>query len=648
MTKDAADGAHLDAPPVLTAFLDHCGVDSYEALVARADRDPDWFWPHVMAFHDLRFSKPYERLLDLSQGREWPRWCVGGELNIAANCLDRTLERVPPDKPAILWEAEDGARRRLTYAELRAEVARCAGALDALGVRQGEVVGVFMPSVPEAIVALLAVMSMGAIALPMFSGFAAQALVQRLADAGAAALITADVTYRRGKRVELAKIAREAAADVPSVRHILVVAREDEGGDALSWRKLLNAATPLAPRVVAADSPAMLVYTSGTTGKAKGTIHTHCGFLTKVALDVGTILDLQENDRLLWMADLGWLTGPLLAVAAPLVGATLVLAEGVPDYPVAGRLWRLAQDHLVTFLGVAPTMVRAVMQHPADALAGYDLSSLRVCASTGEPWTPEAWDWFKRNICRNGAPLLNYSGGTEIGGGILAGTRLHPDLKPCAFAGPIPGMGAAILDENGAPTPRGKSGELCLTIPSIGLTRGLWNNPQGYIDAYWSKSPGVWAHGDLASIDADGQWFVHGRSDDTIKIAGKRTGPAEIEALLLAEGLVAEAAAVAVPDSVKGSAVVCVCVPARGAASGAAEVKQLKSAVAQGLGVAFRPKSVLFVADLPKTRSMKIMRRVVRDCLCGEPPGDLSGLADRAGLDAVAVAAARWRADSSP
>lgn len=633
-------------PPVLARFLDHCGTKDYAALVARADADPDWFWPEVMSFHDIRFSKPYARLLDLSQGPQWPRWCVGGELNIVANCLDRTLERIGPDKPAIIWEAEDGRRRDLSYARLRNEVARGAGALAGLGIGRGDVVGVFMPSVPDAIVAFLSVMSVGAIVLPMFSGFATQALTQRLADAGAVALIAADVTYRRGKPIAMAETAREACDAVASIRHLVIVERDEAGAaHGLSWRRLLDAATPRAPDAMPAESPAMLVYTSGTSGKAKGTVHTHCGFLTKVALDVATILDLQESDRLLWMADLGWLTGPLLAVAAPFVGATLILAEGVPDYPAPGRLWKLAQDHAVTFLGVAPTMVRAFMQHPPEALAGIDLSRLRVTASTGEPWTPEAWDWFKTNICRHGAPLLNYSGGTEIGGGILAGTRLHPDLKPCAFAGPIPGMGAVVLDEAGAPVPPGRSGELCLTRPSIGLTRGLWNNAEGYLDAYWSKIPGVWAHGDLVSIDADGQWFVHGRSDDTIKIAGKRTGPAEIEALLMGGGLVAEAAAVAIPDPIKGSAVVCVCVPARGLSADATLANDLKQVVADGLGGAFKPGAVLFVDDLPKTRSMKIMRRVVRNCVVGEPPGDLSGLANRDALDAVVAAAARWRAE---
>jgi acetyl-CoA synthetase len=348
--------------------------------------------------------------------------------------------------------------------------------------------------------------------------------------------------------------------------------------------------------------------------------------MTKAALDFGLILDLRPTDRLLWMSDLGWLTGPILAVATPLVGATLLLAEGTPDYPEPGRLWRLVQDHRISFLGVAPTMVRAFMQQPPEVVEGYDLSSLRVTASTGEPWTPEAWTWFRGKVCGGRAPILNYSGGTEIGGGILAGNVLRPEVKPCGFAGPIPGMGAAVVDDDGNPLPRGRVGELALTMPSIGLTRGLWRDPARYIESYWSRIPGLWVQGDFASVDEDGDWFIHGRSDDTIKIAGKRTGPAEIEALLLATGKVAEAAAIGVPDPVKGSAVVCVCVPARGVAATEEVAEALKQAVAAGLGTSFRPKAVVFVEDLPKTRSMKIMRRVVRSVWTGGEVGDLSGL----------------------
>lgn len=627
--------------PPLERFLRRHGIPDYDQLVERAARKPEWFWAAVMDFHGLRFFKPYERLLDVSKGPEWAEWCIGGTTNLAYNCLDRTIANGHGQKAAILWEGENASRRSLTYVELAAMVSRAAGGLASLGIRQGDVVGLFLPSVPEAIAAFLAVVSIGAIALPMFSGFGPRAVIERLSDAGAVAVITADRTYRRGKPIEMAEVIASATSEVPTLRHVVVIARDpggDPGGDQggrgpeaadgrwVGWHDLLARGQVAPSAALAAETPAMLVYTSGTSGKPKGTVHSHCGFMTKAALDFGLILDLRPTDRLLWMTDLGWLTGPILAVATPLVGATLLLAEGTPDYPEPGRLWRLVQDHGISFLGVAPTMVRAFMQQPPEIVEGYDLSSLRVTASTGEPWTPEAWGWFRDKVCGGRAPILNYSGGTEIGGGILAGNVLRPDVEPCGFAGPIPGMGAVVVDDNGAPLPRGDVGELALTVPSIGLTRGLWRDPERYIESYWSRIPGLWVQGDFASVDESGTWFIHGRSDDTLKIAGKRTGPAEIEALLLATGKVAEAAAIGVPDPVKGAAVVCVCVPARGVAVTPEIVDELKRAVATGLGTSFRPKAVVFVEDLPKTRSMKIMRRVMRAVWIGGEVGDLSGL----------------------
>ncbi len=624
----------------LGRFLALHRIADYEALCDRAARDPDWFWRAVMEFHRLRFFRPFDQLLDTSLGPEWARWCTGGTTNIAWNCLDRVIEAGRGEHSAIEWTGETGECRTLNYQELASLVRRAAAGLARLGYREGDVVGLYMPMVPETIAAYLAIVSIGAIALPMFSGFGAQAVAERLADAGAKGVVTADVTLRRGRKIAMLEVIEEAVTSVPTLEHVFVVARDTvarfpEGGRTRSWDDLISASGELRPVELPAEATAMIVYTSGTTGKPKGTVHSHCGFMTKVALDFGLILDLQSSDRLLWMSDMGWLTGPILAVAVPLMGATLVLAGGVPDYPEHGRLWKLVQDYRITFLGVAPTMIRAFMQQPPEVVARYDLSSLRVTAATGEPWTPEAWTWFRREVGRDRVPLLNYSGGTEIGGGIVAGTVLHDDLEPCAFAGPIPGMGAIVVDESGNRVGAGQVGELALSMPSIGLTRGFWNDPQRYIESYWSKIPGLWVHGDFASIDTRGRWYIHGRSDDTIKIAGKRTGPAEIEAALLATGKVAEAAAVGVPDALKGSAVVCVCVPSRHAAADADLADELRSAVVEALGSSFRPKSVLFVADIPKTRTMKIMRRLVRSVLMHEPEGDLSGLVNPDSLEAL-------------
>lgn len=627
----------------LQLFMERHGFASYEDLIARADRDPEWFWPAVMDFHGLTYFKPFERVLDTSKGVQWPQWCIGGATNIAYNCMERRLARGDAGKQAIFWEGEDGETRVWTYGELAAQAESAAAGLKRLGLKPGDVVGIYMPFLPETIAAFLAVTRIGGIALPMFSGFGPQAVIERLQDAEAKAVITVDVTYRRGQPIAMADIIDQVRPEVPSLAHVVVVARHPgrEAGERLWWRDLVadRAACPAEP--MPADAPCMIVYTSGTTGKPKGTVHSHCGFMTKVALDFGIILDLTSQDRLLWMSDMGWLTGPILAVAVPLTGASMVLAEGTPDFPDAGRLWRLAATHDVTFLGVAPTMVRNFIQQPPEVIAGFDFPMLRITASTGEPWTPEAWTWFLAHVCKGRAPILNYSGGTEIGGGIVAGTMLHRNLPPGAFAGPIPGMGAAVVDETGKPLPRGQVGELALTVPSIGLTRGLWRAPERFIEAYWDKVPDLWIHGDFASVDADGHWFVHGRSDDTIKIAGKRTGPSEIEALLLGTGKVGEAAAIGVPDPVKGSAVVCVCVPARGVTGTPDLADAMKKAVVAGLGASFRPKTVIFVEAIPKTRSMKIMRRVVRSIWLGQPVGDLSGLVNPEAVDALQASVAK-------
>lgn len=643
MTTKSTD-AVIWSPPAetvaeanLTAFMRRHGIADYAALVSRSEADPDWFWNAVIAHFDLRFTTPYARVMDDSDGMPWTKWCVGGTTNIVIDCLDRHRETSLWQRQAIAWEGEDGARRGWTYAELDAETCRLANALRALGLGKGDVVALYLPMVPEAAAAYLAVAKIGGIILPLFSGFGAGAVAVRCNDGGAKAIMTADGTMRRGKIVRMKDVLDEAAVDIPTLRHIVVLRHLaldigwQDGRD--QWWHGLTAAQPDTAETqdVAADDPHLLVFTSGTTGKAKGAVLTHCGFSTKLALDFGLCLDFKDGDRILWMSDIGWLVGPILIVGATMLGGTIIMAEGAPDYPQKGRLWRLIEDFEVSFLGLAPTIVRLLMGHGRAEVEKYDLSTLRVIASTGEPWNPDSWLWCFHNVGKSKVPLLNYSGGTEIGGGILTGTVLHP-LKPCSFAGAIPGMGADVVDETGKPVAPGEVGELVLRLPSIGLTRGLWNDRERYLDSYWRKIPGLWVHGDFASIDADGFWYVHGRSDDTLKIAGKRTGPAEIESLLLATGKIAEAAAIGVPDEIKGQALVCVCVARAPSPELAAA---LSDAVAGALGTPFRPREIVFVTEIPMTRNMKIMRRVVRAIYTNEDPGDLSSLVNPGAIDAL-------------
>jgi acetyl-CoA synthetase len=598
------------ADATLTAFIARHGLGDYDALLTRSTDDPDWFWNAVVDDFGISFTTPYERIMDDGDGAPWTRWCVGGETNIAANCL-------APER----------------HHALRAE-----------GIGRGDAVGLYLPMLPETVAAFFAVAAVGAVVVPLFSGFAAEAAADRLNDAGAVALLTAASTRRRGRRVALKPVADAVAARVPTLRRVIVLrdGQDDDGPwDAerdRDWRELCAAAPPdWAPQAMPADAPFMLIYTSGTTGRAKGTVHTHCGFLAKLAADFGLSLDFHAGDRFLWMSDMGWVVGPMSAVVNTFLGGTLVLAEGTPDWPDPGRLWRLVSRHRVSYLGVAPTVARALMRHGSDPVDAADLGSLRIAVSSGEPWNPDSWNWFFEHVCRRRVPILNVSGGTEIGWGILTGTPLHP-LKPCTFAGPCLGMGADIVDADGAPVAVGEVGELVLRIPSIGLTRGLWNDPERYLDSYWNTLPGLWVHGDWASRDADGLWLIHGRSDDTIKLAGKRTGPAEIESRLLATGLVAEAAACGVADPVKGQAVAVAAVPAAGEAPGESLAAALADAVVAGLGTPFRPARVVFVAELPKTRSQKVMRRVVRAVFEGRDPGDLAALVNPDAVEALRAA----------
>ncbi len=624
----------------LKAFQEQFGLSDYTALGDRAVQDPDWFYDAVIQFFDIRFNVPNERILDLQDGKPWPVWCRGGQTNLSENCLDRHIEAGRGEDIAIIWEGENGDARNWTYADLYRETVRAAHGLRQLGLAKGDVVGIYMPMIPEVAAAFLAIARIGAIALPLFSGFGPVAVASRLNDAGARAVITADGTTRRGKIIEM-KTAVDLAADkVRSLQHVVVVPRLGirvpyRKGRDIDWATLTDD-MPLDPRpaAVMAEDPVMIIYTSGTTGRPKGTVHTHCGVIIKNALDLGLLLDIGRSDRLLWMSDMGWLVGPKTVVGATLLGATLILVEGTPDYPDGGRLWRLVDEQGATVVGLAPTVARGFMARDAEFVRKHDRSSIRILVSTGELWDQESWSWLFHQVGDGKRPILNYAGGTEIGGAILIGTLLHP-LKPCSFGGPVPGTGAAIFNDKGDRVPVHTKGELVMEQTSIGLTRGLWKDRERYLETYWSRFPGRWVQGDLASIDEDGLWYLHGRGDDTIKIAGKRTGPGEVEQLLLGTGLVSEAAAVGVPHSITGQALVCACILRAGRPRPPELPGQLSAAVADGLGKAFRPQEIVFVEDLPRTRNQKIMRRVVRALYTGEDPGDISALANEEVLETL-------------
>lgn len=631
--------------------------EGYAELHRSSITDPDAFWPVLLEELGFTWLAPYERVLDASAGPAWPRWFVGGRINAAHLCLDRWLPTRAAEV-AVVWEGDDGSQRSMTLAGLAAEVDRCAAALEALGVGHGDRVALFLPMLPETVAALLATLKLGAVAVPCFSGYGAEAVATRLEDSEAKVLVTADAFFRRGARVAMKKTAdRAIELGGASVRGVLVVPRA--GGDTADhvvpwtegrdhWWPATNElpAPPMAQ--TSSDDPALVMYTSGTTGRPKGVVATHGGFPLKIATDMATCFDVESGDRMLWVTDIGWVMGPWEILGCLTLGASMVLFEGVPDHPDPGRLWAMVARHRVTHLGVAPTVVRALKEHGTEWVARHDLSSLRVLGSSGEAWNPEPYLWFAREVGGGRCPIVNYSGGTEIGGGIVGCTMLHP-LEPCGFSVPIVGVDADVVDEHGQPV-RGAVGELVVKGPWPGMTQGFWRDPDRYEETYWSRFPGVWVHGDWARIDAHGQWFIEGRSDDTIKIAGKRLGPAEVESLLVAHPDVVEAAAIEVPHAVKGGALVCFVVVQQGAQADEALRGALAKRVVDGLGKAMKPEAVKFVTVLPKTRNAKVMRRLIRAVYLTSRPGalpegtaapalgDVSALDNPAALDAVRAA----------
>ena len=529
----------------------------------------------------------------------------------------------------MVYEGDSGQRRSLTFAELKREVDRFAAGLQRLGVGKGDRVALFMPPLPEAAVAVLGSAKIGAVVVPAFSGYGSEQLAARLQAAQAKVLVTADSTTRRGNAVVMKAIADGAVARSPSVQHQVVIRSSGEAvamqpGRDHWWHDL---AAPFAPGAAVPDALAMdpndplfIIFTSGTTGAPKGIVHSHLGYLLKSAIDFGYAFDAQPDDSIAWIADMGWMLGPLMIVGGLHCGSTPVLIEGLPDHPEPERMWRIVERNRATLMGIAPTAARGLRARGDGARPSADLSSLRAFASTGEAWDHPTWHWLFDTVGQSRLPILNYTGGTETGGGILSCYTIAPQA-PASFSGPLPGMDVDVFDAAGQPT--NEIGELVVRNTWPGMTHGFWQARERYLDTYWSRWPDVWLHGDLASIGSDGFWHIHGRSDDTLKIGGRRVGPAEIESALVAQSGVAEAAVIGVPDDIKGQQIVAFVV-ARADARGL-RGEALMAAVTKMIGKAMAPSRIHLVPGLPKTRNGKIMRRAIRARYLGEPLGDLSG-----------------------
>ena len=623
-------------------FMQRHGLKSYEELIARSTADIEWFWDAALKDLGISWYQPYEKVLDISAGIPWARWFVGGKTNIVYNCLDRHLPS-RAEKVALVWEGEEGATRMMSFGELHREVSRMAHALNGLGLKKGDTVGFYMPMCPEIVVAFYAALKIGLIVIPIFSGFAAAAVASRLSNAEAKLLITADGSLRRGKAYRIKEEADAAAHQVPGLKNLVVVKHL---GIEIPWNKtrdvwyheLIRGQPDTGPtESLDSEDYALILYTSGTTGQPKGSVHTHGGCLAQMGKELGYYFDVKPEDRFFWLTDIGWMMGPWMIIGVHLFGGTVLIMEGAPNHPRPDRLWDIIERHRVTIFGISPTAIRMLMRAGDDWVGRHDLSSLRILGSTGEPWDTESYLWFHHKVGGGRIPIMNISGGTEIVGCFLSPLPITP-LKACTLRGPGLGMDVDVVDDEGKPV-RGRMGHLVCKKPAPSMTRGFWKDRERYLETYWSRWPNVWFHGDWALIDSDGYWSLHGRSDDTIKIAGRRTGPAEIEAALISHPAVSEAAAIGVPDPIKGEEAVGFVVLKPGYTPDESLREELKGQVVRVLGKTLRPKEIRFVSDLPKTRSAKIVRRIIRAKYLGQADlGDLSSIENPTAIDEIAQA----------
>jgi len=629
----------LVAKANVTRLMRRHGIAHVQDLQTRSVTEPDWFWDAVVRDLGIAFHVPYHTVRDTSAGIPWTTWFGGGMLNVTANCLDRHLDGGHGDRDAVVAEREDGTRVRYTYRALAALVDRCAAALRAAGIVPGDRVAAYMPMTAEVVIQMLATFRVGAIFVPVFSGYAPPALAERLRHAEVTLLFTTDVARRRGGAIPVKPQADAALAAAPSVRRVVVVRMDDDptpwtDDRDVSWDDFLETGTDERTTWRAAMDPALILYTSGTSGRPKGTVHSHAGALVQIAKETGYAFDLKPEDRFFWLTDIGWMMGPWTIIGGLFHGATVVLYDGAFDWPAPTRLWSLLADLRVTVFGISPTAVRMAMRQGLSPIADFDLSALRILGSTGEPWDEASWTWCFEQVGGRRCPIINISGGTDIIGCFLSPLPVH-SLKPMTLVGPGLGMAVDVWNEAGEPV-RGEVGYLVCTAPAPSMTRGLWHDPERYLESYWSTWPDVWNHGDWARIDDDGFWFLQGRADDTLKVAGRRIGPAEVEGALIETGQVSEAAAIGVPHAIKGETIVCFAVLKPEVAPSDALREVLRDAVVARLGKVDRPEAVYFVSDLPKTRSAKIVRRLVRAVHLGETSlGDLSSVQNPDALEAI-------------
>jgi len=605
----------------LTQFLKYCNVSNYDDLEKKSFSDPGWLWDNVIKFSDLKFYKPYKKILDETKGAPWSKWCVGGTTNIVLNCVDRHKDKDFFKETFIYSEREDGKENSITYEEFDKQISKVGNSLKIKGFKKGDVIALYMPQFIETYIAYFAILKIGCVVLPLFSGYGSKAVIERLNIAKAKGIFTVEKTFRKGKEIRMFDLVKSDLEKVQSLDKIFLLGR-DTGKKIFNWENFNNVSEKLNTEEMNSEDPAIIHFTSGTTGKPKGCVYTHVGLVSKMSFDEGVLADFKQNDIHLCMADMGWMVGSKSATIASLHGAKMVIAEGVPDFPDEVRFWKLIEKYKVSWTELSPALIRAQMIKDKKLFKDLNLNSLRMVCTGGEPWTEKPWKWLFEFIGKSKVPIMNSAGGTEVSGSILH-CCLHRPFKVGSFNAPIPGMSADILTLDGKKVSIDEMGELVMRKSSIGLTKSLWNDDDRYIKNYWSIIKDFWVHGDLASKDKDGHWFLHGRSDDTIKVSGKRIGPSELESVIVKSGKTKEVAAVGIPDENKGSKIILTIVLLENSEE---KESYFENLVINDLGKSFKPDKIIFVKDLPKTRNMKIMRRVIKSCLTKEDPGDISTL----------------------
>ena len=607
-------------PAQVTRLARELGCADFAALYHFSVSQPDAYWRHLMGFLRIAWSRPPAGYVSLPESPAFPNWFPGGELNWVDSVFAWGRDPARRTAPAVIAETEDGAVRAITWAELETRTLSFAAGLRSRGLQRGDRIGLLMEAGIEAVVSFLGISALGAICVPLFSGFGVEAIQSRLSGCGARALIATAGFSRRGRWVDIARQVQEARPRLP-VLEVLILKGGATPAGALTWGDVSAPPQPDLPARMGPDDPMMVIYTSGTTGKPKGAVHTHGGFPLKIAHDAAVHFDIAPDDRFCWPADMGWVAGSLILCSALMRGTTLVTYDGAPDFPAWDRMVGLIERHRVTHYGASPTLIRSLAANVPRSLAG-DRSTLRLLVTAGEGIDREHFLWYQQRFGDDRCPVINYTGGTEVSGALLSNVPVLP-IVPAAFNAISPGIQVDVLDDAGKPV-RDQVGELAVLAPFVGMTRAFWQDRERYLETYWSRFPGVWVHGDLALRRSDGVFFLRGRSDDTLKIAGKRLGSAEVEEVLRELRGVAEAAASGVDDAAKGQKLVVFLVPSRDAPSDLAATAGPH--VEKSLGRAFRPAAVHVVAELPKTRSQKVMRRVIRNLYTGLEPGDLTAL----------------------